>query len=210
MTNRSSDTRSNRACGCWVLTDGRTWSFYLPGEEGSFEDRRVYRLDLLERESGESAEILTRYLLRARVTNDEAIDDAVKELRDRGRRKLAIKTIRSAWEDIVTNEDPGLLETLSAEVETKCGIKPEPDDIVDFLQNLTSKTITSGPHTAPTVGAQPPTVFPPEGTRSSFELRGQLKQFRTAKGVMIGVLQEFTRLDPSFLEGCHRHPGEHG
>jgi hypothetical protein len=31
-----------------VLTDGRTWSFYLPAEQGSYEDRRVYKLDLFE------------------------------------------------------------------------------------------------------------------------------------------------------------------
>lgn len=30
-----------------VLTDGQTWSFYLPSGQGSYDDRRVYRLDLL-------------------------------------------------------------------------------------------------------------------------------------------------------------------
>src|SRR3990172_9040208 len=30
-----------------VLTDGRQWSFYLPGEQGSYDERRVYRLFLV-------------------------------------------------------------------------------------------------------------------------------------------------------------------
>lgn len=47
-----------------VLTDGRTWSFYLPAEQGSYEDRRVYKLDLYERPPTEAAEILIRYLQR--------------------------------------------------------------------------------------------------------------------------------------------------
>ena len=45
-----------------VLTDGRTWSFYLPAEQGSYEDRRVYKLDLFERPP--AADTLTRYLAR--------------------------------------------------------------------------------------------------------------------------------------------------
>ena len=45
-----------------VLTDGHEWSFYLPGEEGQYEERRVYKLDLLERSPAESTERLHRYL----------------------------------------------------------------------------------------------------------------------------------------------------
>ncbi len=53
-----------------VLTDGRTWSFYLPAEQGSYEaesarrhddvfgaNRRVYKLDLFERPPAEAADI---------------------------------------------------------------------------------------------------------------------------------------------------------
>ena len=47
-----------------VLTDGQTWSFYLPAEQGDYEDRRVLKLDLFERTSDEAAEILGDYLER--------------------------------------------------------------------------------------------------------------------------------------------------
>ena len=30
-----------------ILTDGQEWSFYLPAEEGHYEERRVYKIDLL-------------------------------------------------------------------------------------------------------------------------------------------------------------------
>ncbi|MCG6536464.1 MAG: type I restriction enzyme HsdR N-terminal domain-containing protein, partial [Syntrophales bacterium LBB04] len=45
-----------------VLTDGQEWHIYLPAEQGTYEDRRVYKLDLLERTSQESAARLNRYL----------------------------------------------------------------------------------------------------------------------------------------------------
>ena len=47
-----------------VLTDGREWSFYLPGAQGSYEDRRVYRLQLDDRDPGECERVLTPYLAR--------------------------------------------------------------------------------------------------------------------------------------------------
>ena len=56
-----------------VLTDGRTWSFYLPAEQGSYEDRRVYKLDLYERPPAEAATALHRYLDCARVQSGEAL-----------------------------------------------------------------------------------------------------------------------------------------
>jgi predicted type IV restriction endonuclease len=58
-----------------VLTDGRTWSFYLPAEQGSYEDRRVYKLDLYERPPSEAADILRRYLAHERVASGEALHD---------------------------------------------------------------------------------------------------------------------------------------
>ena len=55
-----------------VLTDGKTWSFYLPAEEGNYEERRVFKLDLFERSTGESAAVLQRYLEQSRVASGEA------------------------------------------------------------------------------------------------------------------------------------------
>jgi hypothetical protein len=34
-----------------VLTDGQEWHFFLPTEQGDYGERRVYKLDLLERDS---------------------------------------------------------------------------------------------------------------------------------------------------------------
>ncbi len=72
-----------------VLTDGKTWSFYLPAEQGSYEDRRVYKLDLFERPPIEAAETLRRYLARERIESGEALEAARKEYRSRNRRTQA-------------------------------------------------------------------------------------------------------------------------
>src|SRR6266498_4022661 len=68
-----------------VLTDGKTWSFYLTLEQGTYEDRRVYKLDLFERETAEAAARLTQYLSRSRIESGEALESARNEYRSRNR-----------------------------------------------------------------------------------------------------------------------------
>lgn len=50
-----------------ILTYGCEWSFYLPSGYGSYDDRRVYRLDLLERSGEDACRIFDRYLDFERV-----------------------------------------------------------------------------------------------------------------------------------------------
>jgi len=97
-----------------VLTDGRTWSFYLPMEEGSYEDRRVYKLDLFERPAAEAAETLSRYLSRARVESGEALETAHKEYRNLNRRSQARAAIPEAWRELVEKGDELLVELLAS------------------------------------------------------------------------------------------------
>ncbi|HWA85365.1 MAG TPA: type I restriction enzyme HsdR N-terminal domain-containing protein [Opitutus sp.] len=68
-----------------ILTDGRTWSFYLPAERGSYEERRVYKVDLFERSPSEAAAAFHRYLAPTRVRSGEALETARAEYRSRNR-----------------------------------------------------------------------------------------------------------------------------
>jgi len=94
-----------------ILCDGKTWGFYLPAEQGTYDERRVYKLDLLERATEEAADKLRRYLSFQRTVSGEAIDDARSDYRDRNRRVLAQKTIPEAWIHLVEGEEPSLIES---------------------------------------------------------------------------------------------------
>ncbi len=59
-----------------VLTDGREWSFFLPAGLGKYEERRLYRLQLDDREPAECEAILDRYLGQAPVRSGQAFADA--------------------------------------------------------------------------------------------------------------------------------------
>jgi hypothetical protein len=202
------DYAAKRGVRLAILSDGQSWSFYLPTEEGSFEERRVYRLDLGERSPEEAAEQLHRYLAQPRVANNSAIDEAVAELRDRGRRTLALKTIPQAWAELVEDEEPTLVDLLSKQVEAKCGIRPELDDVARFLNRLGSQPAISAPQ--PIARIQPPPRPPPPSGPLGFTLGGASFPCHNAKDVMIGLLQKLAERNPRFCEDCYGHPDNRG
>lgn len=203
-----------------VLTDGRTWSFYLPAEQGSYEDRRVYKLDLFERPPDQAADTLGHYLLHARVSNGEALEAARREYRSRARRDQAKTAIPAAWRELVTQGDELLIDLLADAVESKSGIRPEADDIAAFLSSLTlPPRIETIPTLRPGLPARAPEPAPPprspvRDTSSSragtLTLRGVTKSYSTAMEALHIILTELARQDPSFLERLSRHPAIHG
>ena len=79
-----------------VLTDGQTWSFYLPAEPGDYEDRRVFKLDLFEHQTERSADVLEGYLHWTAVASGKAWEDARNEHRSKARRAQARQAIPDA------------------------------------------------------------------------------------------------------------------
>jgi hypothetical protein len=187
-----------------VLTDGKTWSFYLPAEQGNYEERRVYKLDLVERNFQESAEKLAKYLAYERIANGQALDDARKDYRDRNRRQLARQSIPEAWKEIIETADPSLFDRLSNEVESKCGVKPDLDDVKAFLDTLSpgrAPVIKSPIQSRPTETSEVVVRQPGQGFHQ-FTYRDKTRQCRNAKEVMVEVLRMFANADPTFAKRC--------
>lgn len=200
-----------------VLTDGRTWSFYLPAEQGSYEDRRVYKLDLFERPAGEAAETLSRYLFRSRVESGDSLETARQEYRSLNRRSQARAAIPETWRELVEKGDELLVELLANAVESKAGVRADDNDIAEFLVALGKSMIFENPrtitHQKTNPIAQPPA--PPravsEPTRAGWlTLRGKSHQYHNAKDAMVIVLRELAKTDASFLERCSQHPDAQG
>jgi hypothetical protein len=200
-----------------VLTDGRTWSFYLPGERGSYEDRRVYKLDLFERPPAAAAEALSAYLDRPRVESGVALETARQEYRTRNRRSEARAAIPEAWHELAEKGDESLVELLASAVESKAGVRPEDDDVAEFLVTLGKPVIAEGPGSTVFQPTSPLAQRPArhstaaESSRSGrLILRGKTYPYNNAKDAMVIVLRELAKADPSFLERCSQHPDAQG
>jgi hypothetical protein len=198
-----------------VLTDGRTWSFYLPAEQGSYEDRRVYKLDLFERPPSEAGDALLRYLSHERVESAEALETARKEYRSRNRRSQAKAAIPQAWRELVEKGDEVLVEMLTSAVESKEGVRPDVDDVAEFLAGLGRPMVIE---TKRPVGNNVPVASRPIPLRTTNEssrsgkliLLGKAHAYTNAKDAMVIVLKELAKTDSLFLERCSQHPNVQG
>lgn len=200
-----------------VLTDGRTWNFYLPAEQGSYEDRRVYKLDLYERTAEEAAGALQRYLARSRVESDEALEAARKEYRSRNRRSQAKAAIPEAWWELVEKGDELLVEILSDAAESKAGVRPEVDDVAEFLVNLGRPKVTD--YLQGRVYQQETRIAsgsslqhsPPKSSRAGeVILFGKSYPYGSAKDALLLILRKLSERDSTFLDRCAQHPDNQG
>lgn len=204
-----------------VLTDGKTWSFYLPAEQGSYEDRRVYMLDIFGREPAVAAADLARYLAKPKVEAGEALETARQEYRNRNRRAQARSAIPAAWKELVERGEESLVELLANAVESKEGIRPEEDDVIAFLASLTASGANPSvrkflPSQSHLVASASPARLSPSADESAaarsgeLVLRGKVFRYANAKEAMVIVLRELAKEDPTFLERCACHPDAQG
>jgi hypothetical protein len=193
-----------------LLTDGQEWSFYLPAEQGHLDERRVYKLDLLERSPAESGERLGRYLAHERVLDGTALAAARADHRDVARKRQIDLTLPRAWSALLDEQDSVLLELLAEKVEDICGYRPDPDACSRFLSSSASGSGRLGaPGSRTVLPDRPPPASPPsdppasrrlQGTTPGFTLGGQRHAAHSAREVLQCVLVAFAKHDPTFLE----------
>jgi len=117
-----------------ILTDGQEWNFFIPGEQGDYGERRVYKLDIVERDISECVARLTRYLHYEAIVSGAAIEAAREDYRNVSRDRQMKSTLPKAWARLLEDEDELLLELVADRVESLCGYKPDPDTVAYFLK----------------------------------------------------------------------------
>lgn len=208
-----------------ILTDGQEWNFFLPAEQGDYGERRVYKLDIVERDVEECVSRLERYLRHDAITSGAAIDAARQDYRNVARERQIVSTLPAAWDRLVEDEDEMLLEIIADKVENLCGFKPDPDTVARFLKSRTNggpatdvprsfspqrRTVQPAVHPmlvpSPAPVLAPRTIAHSAGMGTSvpssigFVLDGQQHAGRNARDVMIKAFEALTMRDVSFLE----------
>jgi predicted type IV restriction endonuclease len=185
-----------------LLTDGQEWNFFLPTEQGDYGERRVYKLDLLERDPQEAESSLKRYLGYEAVRSGQAIEAARKDYRDAARKMRAQKTLPDAWARLVEAEDDILIDLLSEKVEDLRGVKPDPDTVAHFLHEQALVRSETPPAPLPRKPRRPtrPVASGDVPKPVGYSLEGRWHPAGSAREVLIRVFGEFAERDPSFLE----------
>jgi hypothetical protein len=195
-----------------VLTTGQEWHFFLPAERGDYNERRVYKLDLLERDIEECVTRLKRYLGHDEIASGRAIEDARAEYNSLARNRDIQRTLPQAWKKLVEDGDDLLIELLAEKTESLCGFRPDPDTVTDFLRR---SVLAGGIFHEPiergraAVNAAPIPQIAPTARRLStdasvspmwFEMNGQRHVRRLARDILIDVFRQLHAADPTFLE----------
>lgn len=199
-----------------VLTDGETWSFYLPAEQGSYEERRVYKLDILEQTADQASEALLRYLHRDNIASGKSLETAREEYKSKNRRARAREAIPEAWRELVSKGDELLTELVADAVESKVGIRPDDYDTASFLGDLGSMLskdeVTNTLSGNDQLLSPNPALPPAARTRKrkahahgTVVVLGESFEYASGKDALVTVLREMAKRDASFLERCSRH-----
>lgn len=191
-----------------ILTDGREWNFFLPAEQGNYGERRVYQLDIVERETHECVARLNRYLKYDAIVSGAAIQAAHADYRDVSRDREMKAALPTAWVKLVEEEEDLLLELIADQVQSLCGYKPDPDTVARFLKDhVILRQLQVAPVFKPLPPPAPrPLPIPPAGgaactpTTIGFTLNGQHFSSRNAIEVLISVFENLSRRDETFLE----------
>ncbi len=203
-----------------ILTDGQEWNFFLPAEQGDYSERRVYKLDIVERELPESVARMERYLSYSQISSGAAIAAAREDYGNVSRSRQMNSKLPEAWSRLVAEEDELLLELIADKVEDLCGFKPDLDTVAKFLRE--SVALKSGPTPSVPITS---TVNVPESQQRSqgakksvfgglpigvgYSLDGRFVSCRNGRDVMVHVFEELAGRDPSFLERFTSRP-KHG
>lgn len=141
-----------------ILTDGITWHFFLTAGLGTYEQRKVNRLHLLEYEDLEQlCSKFHDYLDYTNVITGNAQKILQKEYEDVNRDRAILKALPNAWKKIIEENDDNLFELVATKVEELCNYKPSKNLVFDYLSKLND--------TIEHVNANVPVVEPIAGLR---------------------------------------------
>ncbi len=166
-----------------IATDGKEWNFYWPAGIGDYDERKVYKLDLVERSKTESVYRFGRYLSFREVANGNALKNAQKDYENVSQERQAKKNIPVAWEKLLEEKNEMLVDVVAEKVGSICGLTPSKEQIIEYLGLLVLpssiparvQTPTPVPPPAPT-----PDFFPSPATQSPASAR-PIKQKKIIK-----------------------------
>lgn len=119
-----------------ILTNGITWQFYLPLEEGNWEQRRFFTIDLMEQSIEDAVEKFESLLSRKNIESGTAYQNAKSLYEGRQKNKIIKENLPKAWQKLISEPDEMLIELLNETLEKICGYKAESYQLTDFLQQI--------------------------------------------------------------------------
>lgn len=182
-----------------ILTNGFTWWFYLPLNEGNWEQRRFFTADFTEQVPESIAGRFMDLLSKENIASGKALNNAEELYKSRQRKDILQQTLPIAWHKLISEPDDSLVNLIIDTVEKISGFRPEENEVKRFLNNLCIKIAGAGSSTP----SLPPIRTPKVPTQSSigyinkqirtFTLFGKTYSPRSWKELLATVSEEIYR-----------------
>lgn len=176
-----------------ILTNGITWWFYLPLNEGSWEQRRFFTADFLQQDQTVVAKTLIDLLSRENIASGDAIKTAEHLYKGRQNRKILRDALPRAWHKILNDPDDSLVDLLIKTTEKISGFRPEIEDVEKFIIDIQTSTPDPSP--------KPEASFINRRIRS-FQLLGKTYHPNTWKELLVLVSEEMYQRHSAEFSHC--------
>lgn len=124
-----------------ILTNGLTWWFYLPLNEGSWEQRRFFTADFAEQPPESIAERIISLLSKPNIASGDAVKNAEDLYQSRQRKDILRQALPKAWHKLINDPDDLLVDLLIETTERLSGFRPETVDVQKFLEGVSHPAI---------------------------------------------------------------------
>lgn len=156
-----------------ILSNGIDWWFYLPLEEGDWQTRKFYSIDLNTQDIDGVCNRFIEFLNKNNVISGKALESAKILHKGRERAIKTRQTLPEAWKAIITEPNDILVELLIKETESLCGYEPDVSQVKSFLKK---------PVTEPVPITQPKTTNMRQSSGDHFILPVGLQLHKKYKG----------------------------
>lgn len=123
-----------------TLTYGITWWFYLPLNEGSWEQRKFFTIEIYDQDANEIAQRFIDFLSKENIISGRALVNAEKMYKGRQKNEQVKATMPKAWKRIIEEENDGLIEIIAETTEKICGHKPDAETVAIFIGTIHCQT----------------------------------------------------------------------
>jgi hypothetical protein len=116
-----------------ILTNGLTWSFFLPLVQGSADEKKFLTIEMGAQKAEEASETFENFLTKENVVSGEA-EKAAEDIYMARQRDFFIKeTLPKAWAQIMSDPKQWLADILGSVTEELCGYHPDREVVEQFI-----------------------------------------------------------------------------
>lgn len=119
-----------------ILTNGITWWFYLPLNEGNWEQRKVYTIEIYDQDANKISESFIDFLSKENIISGQAVKLAENIHKSKQKKYVIGEKLPEAWHKLINEPDEDLVELLAETTEKICGYKPDHITVGEFLSSF--------------------------------------------------------------------------